>query len=105
MPIALEKIPSMKIALDNIDLAVYKLTDIFFEDFNKIEITQELLEQIQSYVVKMSVMIPEIKVYLKFMELGVFDKIEHIVNRFDTMEEYIKVTEMYCEELLKELNM
>ena len=105
MPIAIEKIQSMKAALENIDMSVYRLTDIFFIEFRNVEATQDILERVQIYVVQMSVLISEIKIYLEFMELGIFDKEEHLIRRFELMEEYIQVTETYCEELLKELKM
>lgn len=104
MPIAIEKIQSMKAALENIDMSVYRLTDIFFIEFRNVEVTQDILERVQTYIVQMSMLIPEIRVYLKFKELGAFDKLEHIWDRFDLMEEYVKVTKAYCGELLKELN-
>ena len=105
MPITSEKIQSMKAALESIDMSVYKLTDIFFMDFNNVDVTQNLLEQIQSYIIQMSMLIPEIRAYIKFMGSGVSHNDEHHIKRLDMMEEYIKVNKTYCEELLKELKM
>lgn len=103
MPIAIEKVQSMKATLEKIDMSVYRLTDIFFIEFKNVEVSQDMLEQIQTYIVQMSMLIPEIRVYIKFIELGAFDKLEHVLDRFDLMDEYIKVTDTYCGELLKEL--
>src|SRR4030043_1599817 len=105
MAIAVEKIQKLREALDNIDRSVFKLTDIFFIDLYKAEINSDLLMTIQSYIVQMSLLIPEIRVYLNLVEIGVFDKFEFIIERFELMEEYVKDTTGYCEELLKELGL
>lgn len=105
MPIAIEKIQSMKVALENIDMSVYKLTDIFFIEFKNVEVTQDILERVQTYIVQMSMLIPEIRVYLGLVEIGMFDNIECVIRRFHLMEGYIKTTDINCGELLRELGM
>jgi hypothetical protein len=105
MVIAAEKILKMREILDNIDKAVYRLTDVFFVDLYELEVSEELLKTLQVFITHMSLLIPDISAYLNLMDRGIFDNFEAITDRFEMMEEYVKTTEMCCGELLTELKL
>lgn len=105
MPIAVENIQAMREAIKKIDHAVYLLTNLFFVDIETKEVPRELLKKIHSYIVEMSMIIPEVRVYLDLLEIGLFHNVEYVVNRFRKVEDYIRKIDKSCGDLLKELGM
>lgn len=105
MPIAHENIDELREAIKKIDHSVYKLTNIFFVDYKTKNVKPEMLSKIQQYIVQMSMLIPEIMAYLDLIDVGLFDNVEFIMNRFKLMDEYIRITEKSCEDLLKDLEL
>lgn len=101
MPIAAENIQAMRKAIKKIDHAVYLLTNLFFIDINSPVTSRELLKKIQNYIVDISMIIPEVRVYLDLLDIGLFCNVEYIVNRFRKIEDYIRKVDKSCEELLK----
>lgn len=101
MHIPQEKINEMRVIIKKIDHSVYRLTSIFFVEFKTVEVSSELIRQIQKYIVKMCMLIPEIGAYLDLIDAGIFDNVESITNRFKLMEEYIRDTDEKCENLLR----
>jgi hypothetical protein len=105
MPVIKEKVKDMKEAINTIDFYVFKLTNIFFITFKNIKVSDDKLKLIQDYIVQMSMLIPEIKAYLDLVELGVFDDMEQIVDKFNLIYDYVKATREYCKELSEEIGL
>ena len=105
MPIAAENINEMRAALKKIDLSVFKLTEIFFIDCPVKDIAHDIILKIQQYIVQMSMLIPETRVYLDLIETGLVEDVSFVNNKFRILEDYIRKTDTDCEELLKELGL
>lgn len=105
MAITLENIISIKDYLRRTDYAVFMLTEIFFVDCPVKDISVEMIRVVQKYVIEMSKLIPEIRIYLDMIETGLFDHVDQTTKRFESIEEYVKINYKNCEELLKEIGL
>jgi hypothetical protein len=109
MPFSVEDIKSqikiMNELLDDIEILMHALTNVFMLNYEDFEMSPEELMILQMYMTSLSAMIPELRNNLRLMEKGEFDSVDFTINVIDLMEDYVSKTKNQFEYLIKKFNL